>query len=738
MKYLAYLALIAVPSFAFAQSKHEIPDSVRIYGDGESPNDWRLGKLKDLNGDFSMEVPRSKATWSRRAEEVRRRILVSCGLWPMPARPPVKATIHGRVERDEYTVERVYFESYPGFFVTGSLYRPKAKEGPRPVVLSPHGHFSEGRFHRHSDNEFGKALELGDERLAVGGRYPLQARCVQLARMGCIVFHYDMVGYADSKQISYDLAHRHSEPRPEMEGKDRWGLFTAQAEMRLQSVFGLQTFNSLRAVDFVVGLDDVDASRIAVTGASGGGTQTMMLAALEPRVAVSFPAVMVSTAMQGGCTCENAACLRVGTGNIEFAALVAPRPQGITYANDWTKELLTKGFPTLKKLYAMHGVESLVEADFPRWDGRDLTYFPHNFNNVCRTAMYHWMNEHLQLNYKGDLGDAIIEREFEPLTVEELTVWNDDHPLPPIGDDFETKFLRELSDASNETLKNAANSADKFRKIVRPALKTLLATSYDAVGLVEPDVDREKFEADDYWRFKERIRFTEAGRDYEIPTMMYHPRNWNNEMVIWASGKGKQSVLNDAGELRSEVKLLLDKGFSIIAPDLFQQGEYLAEQLIETRKVENNRDFAGYTFGYNSTLIGHRVHDLLAMLKMIDGDEVHGVQKTHLIGVEGAAPYAVLTAVLAGKHIDKLAIDDGDFRFADLESWRDPDFLPGAIKYGDMPAMIALGRAGEVWVATADGEKAKASMEPYRNLDAKPVFARSDNAVKDAVDWVVR
>ena len=239
MKYLAYLALIVAPSFAFAQAKPEIPESVRIYDDGDTPNDWRLGKLKDLNGDFSMEVPSSKSAWSKRAEEVRRRILVSCGLWPMPARPPVKATVHGRVDRDEYTVERVYFESYPGFFVTGSLYRPKGKQGPRPVVLSPHGHFSEGRFHRHNDKDFGQALELGDERLAVGGRYPLQARCVQLARMGCIVFHYDMIGYADSKQISYDLAHKHREPRPEMENKDRWGLFTAQAEMRLQSVLSL-------------------------------------------------------------------------------------------------------------------------------------------------------------------------------------------------------------------------------------------------------------------------------------------------------------------------------------------------------------------------------------------------------------------------------------------------------------------------------------------------------------------
>ncbi|MCA9227335.1 MAG: hypothetical protein KDA47_17045, partial [Planctomycetales bacterium] len=63
-------------------------------------------------------------------------------------------------------------------------------------------------------------------------------------------------------------------------------------------------------------------------GASGGGTQTFLIAAIDPRLAVAFPAVMVSTAMQGGCTCENSSLLRVGTGNIEFAALFAPKPLG--------------------------------------------------------------------------------------------------------------------------------------------------------------------------------------------------------------------------------------------------------------------------------------------------------------------------------------------------------------------------------------------------------------------------
>src|ERR1051325_10984139 len=100
----------------------------------------------------------------------------------------------------------------------------------------------------------------------------------------------------------------------------RAGSTGFDAELRLQSFMGLQTWNSIRAPDFVCELPDVDTTRIGVTGASGGGTQTFMLCAVDPRPTVSFPAVMVSANMPGGCICENASLLRVGTNNVELAA----------------------------------------------------------------------------------------------------------------------------------------------------------------------------------------------------------------------------------------------------------------------------------------------------------------------------------------------------------------------------------------------------------------------------------
>ncbi len=132
---------------------------------------------------------------------------------------------------------------------------------------------------------------------------------VQLAHMGCIAFQYDMEGYADSVQIPFEVAHSNKNPRPEMNSPHDWGFFSPQADLRLQSILGLQTYNSIPRIDFLCQLPDVDPDRLAVTGASSGGTQTLLVCAIDPRPAVAVPAVMVSTAMQGGCTCENAELL---------------------------------------------------------------------------------------------------------------------------------------------------------------------------------------------------------------------------------------------------------------------------------------------------------------------------------------------------------------------------------------------------------------------------------------------
>ncbi|MBO0700006.1 MAG: acetylxylan esterase, partial [Zavarzinella sp.] len=291
MRTLSLAAVLAAVASAYSDD-----DPTRLFPDKSELRDVRLGQPKDLNGYFPFSPPRTREAWNDRAKQVRTQVLVATGLWPMPEKTPLKPVIHGKIERDGYTVEKVYFASMPGHYVTGNLYRPTGKgEGKRPGVLCPHGHWANGRFHDAGEAAAKKSVESGGEKTLKSARFFLQARCAQLARMGCVVFHYDMVGYADSTAIPH-----------------RTGFTDAEAELRLQSFMGLQTWNSIRALDFLASLPDVDPARIGVTGASGGGTQTFMVCAVDDRPAAAFPAVMVSTAMQGGYVCENCSYLRVG------------------------------------------------------------------------------------------------------------------------------------------------------------------------------------------------------------------------------------------------------------------------------------------------------------------------------------------------------------------------------------------------------------------------------------------
>ncbi|HUG20650.1 MAG TPA: alpha/beta hydrolase family protein [Planctomycetaceae bacterium] len=707
--------------------------SHRVYEQGELPNDIRLQEPKDLNGYFPFELPAGKAAWEKRSNELRRQVLVSTGLWPMPERTPLNPVIHGKVQRDGFTVEKVYLESVPGHFVTGLLFRPDDGKTnvKRPAVLCPHGHG--GRLQDHGTSTIQKLIESGDEKYAESGRFPKLARCAHLARMGCVTFIFDMLGYGDSHQISYELAHRYAKRRPEFETQEDFGLFSTQAELRLQSVMGIQTWNSIRCLDFLEQLPDVDGSRMAVTGGSGGGTQTILLCAIDPRPIAAFPNGMVSTSMQGGCTCENCTLLRVGTGNVELAALFAPRPQAMTAANDWTKEMMTKGYPELQQLYDMLGSRENVYC-------RPMLHFNHNYNYVSRATMYAWFNEHLKLG----LDEASLEeRDYQLLTPEEYTVWNDDHPQPKGGDEYERSLMRDLADASDRQLAKLtptdAGSLQKYRNVVGEAFQAIVGRDLPKFD----DIQRIKVHKESstgYILFKDKIRLDSQSEELPVLSLFPIDTKWNGEVTIWADGAGKRGLFDASGAVRIEVRRLLDDGMSVVAADLFGQGDFLTsdQPLAEQRVVKNPRESAAYTFAYNDTLFVRRVHDLLTLLAWIRGDE-HQPKKVHLIGVSGAGPVAALARAIAGDKIDSAAIDTKGFRFTSLTSYRDPDFLPGVVKYGDLPAILALNAPHPLWIAGERGklpELVSASYSAAGTPQNIQSYAQQDT-LRAAVDWVV-
>lgn len=675
---------VALLAFAIASALSAAAET-RVLPEGKLPDDVRLAAPKDLNGYFPLTPPHSKDQWKQRAEFVKRQIMVSQGIWPLPTRTPLNAVIHGLIDEGDYTIEKVFFESYPGFYVTGNLYRPKNTKGKVPGIICPHGHWKEGRFYDHQARVPGDII-IGAERFENGGRNHIQARSVQLARMGCVVFSYDMVGYADSKQLSFDLVHKFAKQREHMNKTKDWGLFSPQAEAHMQNVMGIQSWNSIRAVDFMETLADVDPKRLAVTGASGGGTQTMLLAAIDDRIALSMPMVMVSTAMQGGCTCENSSLLRVNTGNVEFAALFAPKPQIMNCADDWTRELAIKGFPELQELYKFLGNKNGVKLIRGE-------HFKHNYNYVTRAQMYMWVNTHFKLGHKT----PIIEQDFQFRPEPEITVWDAKHPKPKSGEAFELELVRTLTKDEAKTLKPAEKSLAEFRRVYGGAWEVLIGRRFADAGKVEWDL-MVKDKHDSYVQMGGILRNETHGE--QIPVMWLYPKDWAGRTTIWLTENGKSGLFTANGEPVAGVKRLLDAGHTVVGADLFLQGEFLADgkPIKQTRQVENKREFAGYTQGYNHTLFAHRVHDVMSLASYIDGDK-HGNKILDLVGLDGTGPIATAARAMAGGTINNLAANTRSFRFGKLTDYRHPDFIPGGAKYGDIPGLVALSAPHNTWIS---------------------------------------
>ncbi len=589
--------------------------------------DGRLTKVRHLNLRYPLPTYRTADEWQKRREALRLQVQIACGLFPSLPKTPLNPSRIVCYEDNEVVVERVALEIFPRFFLTGNLYRPKKGKPPYPAALHPHGHVPQPQ---------GRLYER--ERI----------RAMAMAKMGFVVFAYDMLGYGDQFQV----IHR----SPETPGEHLWAI----------SKGGVQTWQSVRALDFLLSLPEVDKRRIGCCGSSGGGTQTFLLAAVDDRVAVSVPTKMVSAHMQGGCICENPPLLRLDATNPEIAALAAPRPLLlISDDGDWTKETPHYEFPLVQSIYRLLNAEDrAANAHFNEG---------HDFAQSSREAYYEWAIRWL----KND-GKPLREPVKEPLTqlpdAQRFRVWGEDLPKPhdAITWDALVVWLREQANTVLEQMRPGDRTGlRRFQQLMRLALQQTLA-------LQLPTAEQLVVQSGE-WKERNGLTLQKLwlGRTTVgdlIPAVLVGGDE-KREAVLLVSEKGAATeVLAGEGET-AQLAQMLAAHFAVLAIDAFLTGAAAGEQ---------KRDVQFFAT-YNRTDDAERVQDIVTAMAFLR----QRFKRVHLVGNGAAGLWALLAAAAVG--VDgKVVVDANQFDAANDDAFVQQLFVPCLRRVGDVRTALAL------------------------------------------------
>ena len=626
-------------------------------------SDARLDAAKNVDTPWALRRYRTLEEWEQRAAAIRRHILVCAGLWPLPEKTPLKARIFGRIEREGYAVEKVFFESLPGFFVCGNLYRP-LREGPFPGVACPHGHWQRGRLEN-------------TERGSIAGR------CINFARQGMVAFSYDMVGYNDSDQ----LAHREVGGRREA----LWGI----------GALSLQLWNSIRVVDFLASLADVDAERMGCTGASGGGTQTFLLMAVDERIAAAAPVNMVSAFMQGGCRCENQGHLRLDINNVEIASCMAPRPLLlVSCTGDWTVNTPEVEFPAVRAIYSLYRAQNKVSE--VQIDAE------HNYNQPSREAVYAFFKRHL-LGGRG----RIAEQAFAVERDEDLLVFSG-RKKPARALDAQGVFAAVIARSE----KCLATRLGRFERQTRPALASLLGV--DAAPQVA--VESLGFRREESY-VAEDLVLGRVGRGERMRATFFLPRGPRGKVPAALIADAHWEA--DAPDALARGLLQVGAAALVVAPFLTDGAE---------REGHDEMDPLYHT--YNQATMACRVQDILTGLAYLD--QHLRVGKRHLVGPGEAGIWCLFARALA-EGVGSTVVDWGGRDLGDDEAWTGALFVPGIRALGDVRTALALCAPGRLLVHGGGGHfPQRVARRCYRAAGKGTQLAVEDERLgADAiVEWI--
>jgi hypothetical protein len=415
--------------------------------------------------------------------------------------------------------------------------------------------------------------------------------------------------------------------------------------------------------------------------------------------------------------------LRQGTGNVELAALFAPKPLGMTGAHDWTIDIEKRGLPELKALYKLYGAEDHVMAQcFPQ--------FEHNYNQVSRQVMYNWFNKYLKLGQP----EPVVEKPFEPIPPKELSVYDAEHPLPKDAVDAARlrQLMTEASDKQIEGLRSKdAKELANYRRVIGTALRVMVHDDLPRPDEVEAKEVGDRREEDGV--ISRRYLLSRKGQDEQVPAVGMCRHDFNGTVVVWVDPAGKSSLYKD-GKLAPAAAKILDAKAGILAVDVFGTGE-----LSPDKPAIVDPKYAGFTFCYNRPLLAQRVHDILTAVAFVRGNEK--TKQVDLVGWDKAGPWVMLARALCGDAVARTAADVNDFSFNKVMTTGDPMMLPGAVKYGGLYALTGLAAPGELFLHHMDRAVTESwlpSVYAAAN-DAGNLVRKPEKAEPDVVaDWLLR
>lgn len=646
------LAILAVAGAAWAQSDLDFisahTDFRRIRS--EWSDKIRTDALRLLDERREAMKTLSAGDVNARRRMVREKLTAALG--GFPERTPLNARTVGVLEGDGYRVEKVIFESQPKFYVTANLYVPKGGTAPYPAILFPLGHETPGA----------KAYDAWQRVL------------ISMAKKGYVCLAWDTLGQGERVQLFDEDLSQSKVIRSTTEHT----VLGTQTLLVGDALARYTIWDGMRALDYLVSRKEVDASRIGLTGNSGGGTHTAYLAALDDRIAAAAPSCFITSWRRlletiGPQDAEQCIPPSIADGldHGDFILAFAPKPYVMLTAirDFFSISGARETYQEARSVYRALDSESrmgMMEAD----DG-------HGYTKPRRLAAYQFFSKWLQ-----GREDSSGEPELTVANEEDLWCTPTGQVATSLGG--ETVFTLNQKRAAEAARARGAVTAAQVSQLIgyRRAGAGSAAQSFGVLARSGYSIEKLVYESEPGVR---------------IPALLYKPQAGSNKGVLFAGGAGKAAA-------HAEVESLVKAGLTVLSIDVRGLGE--TRQADDRNGSDWPRFFGNYEPAMTAllsgkTLVGMRALDISRGADIL---ERHAGEITG-IGTEAAAVAMLHAAVLDGR-IRKLGLEGMLLSYDAVANQRVnrgvfEQVVRGVLKYYDLPDLAALAAPRPVRVANA-------------------------------------